>query len=167
MQFEDTVVPHAPYIHRLLSHWCGNSSDIEDIEQEVLLKIYLKLDQFRGEADIKSWIYRITLNTMYSFYKSRQRKSENLEEDLDIFVYPERDLADGVSFRDLLFKIKNFVAIMPDKYRMVFELVILRDFSYIDAGKAMGVSARYIGVVLTRLRKNIQGEFKSSWILIQ
>jgi RNA polymerase sigma-70 factor (ECF subfamily) len=55
-----------------------NREDAEEVTQDVLMKVYRKIDAFRGDSALSSWIYRITFNTAMS--RLRQRKGERAAE---------------------------------------------------------------------------------------
>src|SRR5215213_8167268 len=53
-------------IHQLAFRYMKNWEDAEEVTQDVLLKVFRKIDAFRGDAALSSWIYRITFNTAMS-----------------------------------------------------------------------------------------------------
>jgi len=53
-------------IYQLAFRYLRNREDAEEVAQDVLLKVYQKIDAFRGDAALSSWIYRITFNTAMS-----------------------------------------------------------------------------------------------------
>jgi RNA polymerase sigma-70 factor, ECF subfamily len=57
---------YGPRIHQLAFRYMKNWEDAEEVAQDVLLKVYRKIDAFRGDAALSSWIYRITFNTAMS-----------------------------------------------------------------------------------------------------
>jgi RNA polymerase sigma-70 factor (ECF subfamily) len=57
---------YGPRIHQLAMRYMKNHEDAEEVTQDVLLKVHLKIDAFRGDAALSSWIYRITFNTAMS-----------------------------------------------------------------------------------------------------
>jgi RNA polymerase sigma-70 factor, ECF subfamily len=57
---------YGPRIHQLAFRYVKNWEDAEEVTQDVLLKVYRKIDAFRGDAALSSWIYRITFNTAMS-----------------------------------------------------------------------------------------------------
>ena len=59
-----------PRIHQLAFRYLKNWEDAEEVTQDVLLKVYRKIDAFRGDAALSSWIYRITFNTAMSRLRS-------------------------------------------------------------------------------------------------
>ncbi len=57
---------YAPRIHQLAFRYMKNWEDAEEVTQDVLMKVFRKIDAFRGDAALSSWIYRITFNTAMS-----------------------------------------------------------------------------------------------------
>ena len=57
---------YSPRIYQLAMRHMKNREDAEEVTQDVLLKVYRKIDAFRGDAALSSWIYRITFNTAMS-----------------------------------------------------------------------------------------------------
>ena len=53
-------------IYQLAFRYLRNREDAEEVAQDVLLKVYQKIDAFRGDAALSSWIYRITFNAAMS-----------------------------------------------------------------------------------------------------
>src|SRR4051795_11698468 len=53
-------------IYQLAFRYLRNKEDAEEVTQDVLMKVYRKIDAFRGDAALSSWIYRITFNTAMS-----------------------------------------------------------------------------------------------------
>lgn len=69
---------YGPRIHQLAFRYVKNWEDAEEVTQDVLMKVYRKIDAFRGDAALSSWIYRITFNTAMSRLRSSRgsRQSE-------------------------------------------------------------------------------------------
>jgi RNA polymerase sigma-70 factor (ECF subfamily) len=57
-------------IYQLALRYMKNREDAEEVTQDVLMKVYRKVDDFRGDAALSSWIYRITFNTAMSRLRS-------------------------------------------------------------------------------------------------
>jgi RNA polymerase sigma-70 factor, ECF subfamily len=60
--FQALVEQHRAMVYRVAYQFAGNHFDAEDIAQEVFLKVYRSLDRFRQNAQLTSWLYRITMN---------------------------------------------------------------------------------------------------------
>src|ERR671925_912845 len=57
---------YGPRIQQLAFRYLKNWEDAEEVSQDVLMKVYRKIEAFRGDAALSSWIYRITFNTAMS-----------------------------------------------------------------------------------------------------
>src|SRR5262252_9408792 len=88
------VERHSSYVYRLAYRMTGNKEDAEEVVQEAFLRAYQKLQQFAGNANFGTWVYRIAAN--YAIDRMRQRKSEDAQRE-----NPGRDLEDGTE-RDLM-----------------------------------------------------------------
>ena len=62
----ELATSYGPRIHQLAFRYLKNWEDAEEVTQDVLLKVHRKIDAFRGDAALSSWIYRITFNTAMS-----------------------------------------------------------------------------------------------------
>jgi RNA polymerase sigma-70 factor, ECF subfamily len=63
---EDLSASYGSKIYQLAFRYLKNREDAEEVAQDVLLKVYQKIDAFRGDAALSSWIYRITFNAAMS-----------------------------------------------------------------------------------------------------
>ncbi len=62
----ELATSYGPRIHQLAFRYLKNWEDAEEVTQDVLMKVHRKIDAFRGDAALSSWIYRITFNTAMS-----------------------------------------------------------------------------------------------------
>ena len=69
------VERHSNYVYRLAYRMTGNSHDAEEVVQEAFLRAYQKLQQFAGNANFGTWVYRIAAN--YAIDRLRQKKNED------------------------------------------------------------------------------------------
>ena len=74
----DLSSTYGPRIHQLAFRYLKNWEDAEEVTQDVLMKVHRKIDAFRGDAALSSWIYRITFNTAMSRLRT-SRYSRPLE----------------------------------------------------------------------------------------
>lgn len=81
--FRELVDSAKKNIFRLAYDLTGNRQDAEDVSQEVFIKAFRALPQFRGEARWSSWLYRITVNTCYDHNSSLSRKKIEYRDDME------------------------------------------------------------------------------------
>lgn len=61
-------------VYNLALQYVQNSEDAQEITQDVFLTVYQRLNNFRGESSMSTWIYRITVNKSLDFIRARKRK---------------------------------------------------------------------------------------------
>src|SRR5438552_14354248 len=69
-------------IYQLAFRYLRNKEDAEEVTQDVLFKVYRKVDAFRGDAALSSWIYRITFNAAMSRLRTAQYQRSQEEDRL-------------------------------------------------------------------------------------
>src|SRR4029079_19070247 len=75
---------YGPRIQQLAFRYVKNWEDAEEVTQDVLMKVYRKVDAFRGDAALSSWIYRITFNAAMSRLRTaRYQRSQEEARQLD------------------------------------------------------------------------------------
>ena len=77
--FEQVYENHKKEVWGLVSKYVSHQADREDLFQEVFLKIYKALAGFRAESTLKTWIFRITVNTALNYLKRKKRQRKLLD----------------------------------------------------------------------------------------
>ena len=98
----DLASTFGPRIHQLALRYVKNWEDAEEVTQDVLMKVFRKIDAFRGDAALSSWIYRITFNTAMSRLRSTRasRMTEMQKPDLSS-QEPERTPSEPADWSSL------------------------------------------------------------------
>src|SRR6266478_9836942 len=76
----DLADAYSSKIYQLAFRYLRNKEDAEEITQDVLFKVYRKVDAFRGDAQLSSWIYRITFNAAMSRVRTATYQRAQVEE---------------------------------------------------------------------------------------
>ena len=69
---------HAGRVYNLACRLTGNVSDGEDLMQEIFVQVFRKLDGFKGESAVSTWIYRLATNQCLDFLRGREAKARKL-----------------------------------------------------------------------------------------
>jgi len=75
-EFESIVREHQQRVFGMLLRLTGNRDNVEDLAQEVFLRLYRGLEHFRGEAQLSTYLYRITMNVAQDEWKRRRKERE-------------------------------------------------------------------------------------------
>jgi RNA polymerase sigma-70 factor (ECF subfamily) len=144
---DDLASLYGPRIQQLAFRYLKNWEDAEEVAQDVLLKVYRKIDAFRGDAALSSWIYRITFNTAMSRLRtarlSRHVEVQTPESIVDGMEHVKAEPADWTSLADdqvmRAEMRKTLIAALthlPDVYRVP---VLLRDIHGLSTEEASAV----------------------------
>lgn len=142
------------YIMRLTNH----REEATDIAQDVFLKAYKHLHRFDTSRKFSSWIYRIAHNESVNWLKKKTRaKIESIDVHAEIgvqYASAEDIHGDLVRSQDKAL-MKNAIAALPEKYRVVMEMRYLKEYSYDEIGKALDKPVNTIGTLINRAKKKL------------
>jgi RNA polymerase sigma-70 factor, ECF subfamily len=88
-------------IYQLAFRYLRNKEDAEEVTQDVLFKVYRKVDAFRGDAALSSWIYRITFNAAMSRLRTARYQRAQAEDRRAAAASEEDGAASGPRVRDV------------------------------------------------------------------
>jgi RNA polymerase sigma-70 factor, ECF subfamily len=145
----DLAATYGPRIHQLAFRYMKNWEDAEEVTQDVLLKVSRKIDAFRGDAALSSWIYRITFNTAMSRLRTgrqaRAAEQSRASETAfgDSIPRPSQEAADWSALaddqvlrREMREQLLEALTHLPEVYRTP---VLLRDIQGLSTEEASAV----------------------------
>jgi RNA polymerase sigma-70 factor, ECF subfamily len=80
--FNQVVVAYRKRILGTIARLIGRPEDVEDVGQEVFLRLYYSLDQLRAPEVFEPWLYRLTVNAAYDYLRRQKRRKESRMADL-------------------------------------------------------------------------------------
>ena len=119
----------------------GDHDEADEIAQETFVKVYEALDNFRGEAKLYTWIYRIMMNAV--IYKSRRkkiRKNVGLDEVVETLESEDRSPHESMERTEMTALIEEAIGTLPDKQREVFLLRFYDEMPYEEMSQILGTS---------------------------
>ena len=141
-------------LQRLCLGYVYDPEEAKDLVQEVLVKVWTYLPEFRGEASIKTWVYRVAVNTCLMHLRKKRLPT--------VPFVQERDAAraDVSPEDDQLSELRSAISRLSARDRILI-LLYLDDHSYEQIAGIMGLSVSNVGVRLTRVRKKLSTLLKS------
>src|SRR2546425_2536383 len=80
--FNEVVLAYRKRILGTIARLIARPEDVEDIGQEVFLRLYYSLDQLRAPEVFEPWLYRLTVNAAYDYLRRQKRRQESRMSDL-------------------------------------------------------------------------------------
>ena len=148
-QFAKTVREHKSTIYTVCYMFSKDDDEVNDLFQEVLINLWKGYESFGHRSDIRTWIYRVALNTCISLDR-RKRRSGTVRLAMDINLFEDRD--EDTRQVDLLHK--RISRLQPFDRAIV--LLWLEDLSYEEIGQIVGISTKNVSVRLFRIREQLK-----------
>jgi RNA polymerase sigma-70 factor (ECF subfamily) len=133
-------------IYQLAFRYLKNREDAEEVSQDVLLKVYQKIDAFRGDAALSSWIYRITFNAAMSRLREFKQNLPNVPEpvrDAEVVQPARRDVVDWSPLADeAVYRVQmrqRLVRALQDMPVLYRAPILLRDVQGLSTEEASAV----------------------------
>jgi RNA polymerase sigma-70 factor (ECF subfamily) len=156
-----------PRVLRYLARMAGEA-EAEDLAQEVFAKVSRGLGDFRGDADLSTWVYRIATNTALDRLRRRGKPAESVdpslvdaiviaESDRNVWTDEIRQTLEGRVIRDEMNAcIREVINRLPENYRIVIILGDFEGFSDREIAAILGLSLRNAKVRLHRARAQLR-----------
>lgn len=169
--FETLVKKHERRIFGLIHQIIRSSKDVEDIAQEVFIKLYFSLSQFRMDASFEAWIYRIAVNQCYDFLRKEKRHaqvymSELSEEEAFHFESLESttqpisvDVEKSLETKQVA---ERLLALLHPRDRMLLVLKEVEQLSVEELADIFKTSPSAIKLRLFRARRQLQAVYEKS-----
>ena len=162
--FKTLVANYQDLVYNTALGIVQNNEDAEDVAQEVFVQVYRSIDQFKGDARLSTWIYRITTTKALDHIRSRKRKKrfafitslfgpndELVHEPVD-FQHPGVAL-DRKEQAALLFRM---IDQLPENQKVAFTLHKTEELSYQEIADVMQISVSAVESLLFRARQNLR-----------
>ena len=148
-KFASMVKQNKSTIYTVCYMFSSDEDEVADLFQEVLIRLWKGIDSFDGRSDIKTWIYRVALNTCVTIDKKKKRhRKAQLSMDINLFTDRSRDTEQA----RLLHRRIN--QLQPLDRAIV--LLWLEDISYDEIAAIVGISPKNVSVRLYRIRQQLK-----------
>jgi len=156
---------YAPKIFNFSLSYLKNKTDAEELVQDVFLKIWEKREILDTSQNIKAYIFKIAINTIYDFIRHK-----NIEYAFNDFAKVNYDKSSNstwnkVIFNDMLSNLNELVAQMPEQRRRVFHLSKRKGLTNDEIAKKLNISKRTVENQLYRAIAFLKKHFKKESML--
>lgn len=157
--FDDLVRRHQRGLWQVVRRYVKNDADAADVMQQAFVRAFRALDRFRGEASVRSWLYRIGINVALNHVRDRAREQPSATAGDDLMV--DAVAPDALMAAERARALREAVSELPPKQRMVLELRVFDDLPFREVAaladcteNAAKVSFHY---AVKRLRELLRG----------
>jgi RNA polymerase sigma-70 factor, ECF subfamily len=152
---------HKDRVYSLAMFLCRDDSDAAEITQDVFVKVFSNISQFRGEAKFETWLYRIVANTALDY----ARRSSRLLFFGATFWSQQPDHAVSLEQRrahsQLEERVRMAIASLPEKLRLPVVLRYVEDLGYEEISAVLKVPSGTVAARLSRAHKLLASKLAS------
>ena len=154
-QFEELVKQYKRTIYSVCYMFSRDNEEINDLFQEILVRLWLGFDQFEQRSSVNTWVYRIALNTAINSDKRAKRRPQTVPLSTDIDPYDPQDSS--------LEQVRQLYALINQLNVMDRGLVLLwlEGIGYDEIAAIMGITVANVGIKLHRIKEKLVQKSKS------
>ncbi len=165
LDFQEIYKAFRPKLFRYLKHLIGEA-DAEDLTQEVFVKVSSALPEFRGDAKLSTWLYRIATNAAIDKLRTSTYRLDRVSDAFDENVLGSAEQADDgpeqqVMNREMYSCFLRFLKRLPVHHRAVLILSELEQLPNAEIAEILGCSLETVKIRLHRGRAKLMAQLKA------
>ena len=167
--FNQVVLAYRKRIMGTIARLIGRPEDVEDVAQEVFLRLYYSLDQLRTPEVFEPWLYRLTVNASYDYLRKQRRRNEARMADLSEQQVMMADaVAGGKANNDQKHKtqvrefLDSLLGSLSEEDQLLLKLKEVEGLSLKELEKVYRVKENALKVRLFRARQRVLKAFAAS-----
>ena len=138
-----------------------NHDDANDILQNTFLKAWSNIDNFRGNAKLSTWLYKIAINESITFINKERARNEASIDD-DSFLLNNIERAQYFDGDEAQVKLQRAINSLPEKQRLVFNMRYYDEMKYEDMSEILGTSVGALKASYHHALKKIEAFFEEN-----
>ena len=159
------VTDHQRMVYQLALHLLGDPQEAQDLTQEVFLKVFRTLAQFRGQAALRTWIYRIVVNQASNRQRWWRRRKKSQQVALEDYALTHGELPEGRNFampdrvlqqHETSDRVWQALNALPFDQRAVIVLREIDGLSYEEIATSLNVAVGTVKSRLARARESLR-----------
>lgn len=149
-QFTNIIKEHEWTIYTVCYMFSEDADEVNDLYQDILVRLWQGFDSFEGKSDIRTWIYRVSLNYCINFSnrKKKQRERLNLGKGLHT---DGNSLEKNLQIKQLYKRI-NALGLVDRSVVLLW----LEGLSYDEIGAILGISVKNVSFKLVRIKEQLK-----------
>jgi RNA polymerase sigma-70 factor, ECF subfamily len=167
--FNQVVTAYRKRIMGTISRLIGRPEDVEDVAQEVFVRLYFSLEQLRAPEVFEPWLYRLTVNAAYDYLRKRKRRQESRMSDLADqqvmmadAVAGEKVEADRLEAAEIREFVQSLLGEVSEEDRILLMLKEVEGLSLKELEQVYNVNENALKVRLYRARQRVLKAYEKS-----
>jgi RNA polymerase sigma-70 factor (ECF subfamily) len=157
--FADLVTRYQNYVFTLVLRFTENREDAEEVSQDVFVKAYRSLADFRGDSKFSTWLYTIVRTTCITFLRKRKLETTSIDNEKTAIQLENRESAFSANTIEQKSKIKmvnEAIHLLSQDDAQIITLFYKAEQSLEEMGKILGMEPNTVKVKLFRARQRLK-----------
>lgn len=155
--FEQLVHKYQQAVFNTIYRYIGNQDDVQDLAQEIFIKVWRNAGKFKGKSKFSTWLYRIVVNHCINYRRKNKRKYVSLDELTEQGKTPESlKVEPDPEQRRKVELVRKAVDELPERQRMALVLAQFEEKSYKEIAEIMNVSLSSVESLIFRARSALR-----------
>ena len=164
--FKQLVQKHQRTVTGIIYRYTGNHNEVEDLAQDIFLKIYKAANSYVPRAQFKTWLYKVVANHCLNFFRSQKRKpfisslDQSLAEEYNPHIQRTEEQQKQPELilqqQELHTALKSALSELPERQRMAIILHRFEGLSYKEIATVMGSSLSSVESLIFRAMNNLK-----------
>ena len=150
LQFTKMVKEYRKTIYTVCYFFSKDTEEVNDLYQEILINLWKSFEKFRGESGLKTWIWRVSLNTCNNLERKKKSSVQTIPLSIDIDLYNDND-EHSKQIQMLYDRINRL-----DVFDRAIILLWLENMSYQDIASVVGISLSNVTTRLFRIKEQLK-----------
>ena len=154
---ESLVRMFSPMVFRLISRFFRSREDVEDLAQDVFVKMFGRIDQVRPDENFPGWLQRVAINTCYDELRKTRRRRAAME------TYGPREVSEGIVQPEEpkdFGKARLALQALDPKLRIPLILKEVEEMSVEEIARTLSITETNVKVRLFRARKKLAASLR-------
>ncbi|UOE95810.1 RNA polymerase sigma factor [Alkalihalobacillus sp. LMS39] len=148
-------------VYRFIVSFTKSQEVAEDLTQEVFIRLCKALKTFKGQAELKTYVFSIARHVVFDHYRKRKRRARIQEYLLKALTFPQKTTEEIVEQRESLSEVYVALNQLKPKFKMVVILRGLQEFSIKETAEIMGCTESNVKVLYHRGIKQLRARMES------
>lgn len=155
--FETLVETYTEPLYWQIRRLVINHDDTDDLLQNVFLKAWKNIHNFRGEAKLSTWLHKIAINESLNFLQQEKTKREVTDTSEDEYLLNRIEAETFIDGEALEADLQKAIASLPEKQRLVFNMRYYDEMKYEEISEILGTSVGALKASYHHAVKKING----------
>ncbi len=149
-EFTDMVRAHKGTIYSVCYLFSQRAEEVDDLFQEVLINLWQGYDHFEGRSEVRTWVWRVSLNTCITYDRKKRRRAKVDSLEVRFNLYADND-SESRQIRRLHERIRTL-----QPFDRAIVLLWLEGISYEEIAAIVGITTKNVSVRLYRIKESLK-----------